>query len=52
MSLSFPSPFPSHLIDGMMLTGDREGSVKGQKALVEKDEENGDGEEEVKSAAG
>ena len=36
----------------MMLTGDREGSVKGQKALVEKDEENGDGEEEVKSAAG
>jgi hypothetical protein len=36
----------------MMLTGNREGSVKGQKALVEKDEENGDGKEGVKSAAG
>ena len=52
MSFSFPFPFSSRLVDGMMLTGDREGSVKGQKALVEKDEENGDGKEEAKSAAG
>ena len=51
MSFSFPFPFSSRLVDGMMLTGDREGSVKGQKALVGKDEEK-NGKEGVKSAAG
>jgi hypothetical protein len=34
-----------------LLTGGREGSVKGQKALVEKDEKDKDVGEEVKSAA-